>query len=488
MVVPIPNVVIKENKTMAEQKTYLELSETDGVSHKFYEVVVNDTEVTIRYGRIGDQGQTKKTNYATPEKALVEANKKIKEKMKKGYEPAIIGVRQKRVITRRQVNSTASTAKRSPVLWKFASGASAFGIFIDQNHCWVGNQSGQIFCLDHDGQVLNQFKLAEGVKCIVADDVWLYVGCDDGNVYNLNSKVPRLAYEIDENVDIYWLDIYDGVVAVSDANGGLTTVNPDDESQWNRLSQGRSGWMVRSDQNGIYHGHSLGVTMYDREGKVIWYQNTDGAVLFGWQELSTVYAATSNKKIHAFTKKGEIITVYQCDSIVYSCATAENGKYVFAGDNSSSIYCFEQSGTRLWKLATGCGSALSMQFLRDRIYIVTTDGSLACIDASETAIKSAQAGTVPEPINIKAPQIDPNILTNTPLETTTNSSQGIILECFKEGNKLRMRVISPGYNPNWKVQFPKDIREESARYIVAEIRQSTNGNFYRVYGDIKKLI
>ena len=36
---------------MAEEKTYLELSE--GSSHKFYEIVVNGVEVTVRFGRIG---------------------------------------------------------------------------------------------------------------------------------------------------------------------------------------------------------------------------------------------------------------------------------------------------------------------------------------------------------------------------------------------------------------------------------------------------
>lgn len=62
---------------------YLELSE--GQSHKFYEVTVIETLVTIRYGRIGATGQSSSSNYATPEKAQAEANKKINEKLKKGY-------------------------------------------------------------------------------------------------------------------------------------------------------------------------------------------------------------------------------------------------------------------------------------------------------------------------------------------------------------------------------------------------------------------
>ena len=62
---------------------YLELS--DSQSHKFYEVTVNNAEVSIRYGRIGTQGQTSNTTYDTPEKAQADATKKINEKLKKGY-------------------------------------------------------------------------------------------------------------------------------------------------------------------------------------------------------------------------------------------------------------------------------------------------------------------------------------------------------------------------------------------------------------------
>jgi hypothetical protein len=159
---------------------------------------------------------------------------------------------------------------------------------------------------------------------------------------------------------------------------------------------------------------------------------------------------------------------------------------VFAGDNSSSIYCFNRLGERLWKLATGCGSALSMQFLDHRIYIVTTDGSLACIDASENGIAAAQTGTVPEATIIKAPKGE-GATPEAGLETATSTSSGVIVECFREGNQLRVRVVSPGYNPNWKVQFPKDIRTEGELYLVQEVRESARGGFYRVYGDIQKL-
>jgi predicted DNA-binding WGR domain protein len=473
---------------MSEEKTYLELSENDGGSHKFYEITIIDREVTIRYGRIGDKGQIQTKSYPTPEKAKAEATKKINEKIKKGYERATIGVRQKRSVTRRQVTSTASSSQPAPVLWKFASGSSAFGIFIDSQRCWIGNQQGKVFAVDLNGRVISQYQLPDGVKCLVADGIWIYAGCDNGNVYDLTGKLPRVSYEIDENVDIFWLDIYDGLLAVSDARGGLTTIDHNNESQWTRLSQGDSGWMVRCDKDGIYHGHSKGVTKYDvKEGRVLWHQKTGGSVLFGWQEANMVYAGASDFKIYAFTKNGQAGSVYRCDASVYSCATAIDGKYIFAGDNNSSVYCFKDNGERLWKLGTGCGSALSMQYCNDRIYIVTTDGFLACLDASEAAIEAAQAGNVPEVNLIKAP----TSLGATPssdLETTSDSSTGVILECVAEGSKLRIRVVSAGYHQNWNVQFPKDIRKAGDRYWVQEIRESEDGNFYRVYGDIKRLV
>lgn len=471
-------------------RTYLELSEDGGGSHKFYEVVVDGVTMTIRYGRIGDKGKTTSKNFPTPEKAAAEAQKKIKSKMRKGYEQAVMGVRKKRPVTRRAISSSRSSSKRAPVLWKFATGRSAFGIFIDENHCWVGNEAGKVYCLNHSGEVLRQFQLPDGVKCIVADDDWLYAGCDDGKVYDLSGKVPTIAYHIDESVDIYWIDINDGVLAVSDNAGNVNTFNHEDESQWNRKSKGSSGWMVRCDEIGVYHGHSGGVTMYDWEdGTELWHRRTNGSVLFGWQEASMVFAGTGGNVVNSFTKGGDPGTTYRCDGSVYSCAAAEDGKYVFAGDSSSSVYCFAQDGKRLWKLGSGCGSAFSMQFHNDRVYIVTTDGSLACIDASEEAIKNAEQGVVPTRRDIKASAATgPTASVSDAIETTSDASSGIVVECLKIGGKLRVRPVSEGYNSSWNVQFPKNIREEGARFVVEELREASRGGFYRAFGEIKKLV
>ncbi|MFI6643638.1 WGR domain-containing protein [Streptomyces sp. NPDC050504] len=476
--------------------TYLELSQDDGGAHKFYEVTVDGTTVHVRYGRIGADGQRQTSSFPTVEKARAAAAKKVGEKVRKGYAPAVQGQRAARAVTRRQVTSAPSTARATaPVLWRFRTGDSAFGIHVDEEHCWVGNQRGDVYTLGHDGEVLSRFSLPDGVKCLVADDFWIYAGCDDGKVYDLSSKVPFAAYEIAEDVDIFWLDIHEGVLNVSDRNGGLTVIDHEDEFQWSRNSAGNSGWMVRADDRAVYHGHSQGVTAYAADGTgQLWHTTTTGNVLFGWQEEHAVYAGTGRRVVQRIDKStGRIEAAFTCDAAVYSCATSPGGQYVFAGDSASSVYCFTSDGTRLWKLGTGGGSALSMQYHAEKLYLVSTDGSLACVDASEAAIAAAQSGTVPVAQDIKlAAALPTYVPPATPAAVATISAvpapgSGVVVECVQENGRLRVHVLSDGYEPSWNVQFPRAIRQAGARYVVDALH-GASGGFYRVRGEIRRLV
>lgn len=475
---------------MSQGTTYLELSEDGGGAHKFYEVTISGTVVSVRYGRIGTDGQQQTATFPTLAKAQAAAAKKVGEKVRKGYAAAIPGQRAARSVTRRATNAAPSTARATaPVLWRLRTDANAFGIHIDDERCWVGNQKGEVYTVSHAGVVEARYQLPDGVKCLVADDFWIYAGCDDGAVYDLSSKVPFAAYRIADDVDIYWLDIHEGVLGVADASGGLTVVDHEDEFQWSRQSAGNAAWMVRCDETGVYHGHSQGVTAYALDGgRQLWHTGTGGNVLFGWQELDCVYAGTARNTVQRLAKaNGRIEATFACDSAVYSCATTPGGKYVFAGDNASSVYCFGADGSRLWKLATGCGAALSMQYHAEKLYIVTTDGSLACIDATDAAIGAAQGGAVPTVLDVKASAALPAYVPTTTLATVTAPGDGITVECVDLNGRLRMRVTTPGYDQSWNVQFPREVREVGARYVVEHVHPAGRG-FYRVRGEIKRLL
>ncbi|MBL9102364.1 MAG: WGR domain-containing protein [Myxococcales bacterium] len=473
---------------MATQRTYLELSEEGGGSHKFYEVTIDGSKVTVRYGRIGDAGQSKTTKFKNPAEASAAAGKQLAEKRRKGYAEAVMGQRERRAVSRRP--TTSASARRgttpAPVLWKFTTGDTAFGIFVDDDLCWVGNEKGDVYAITHSGAVDRKIKLPDGVMCLVRDESWLYCGCNNGNVYDLTGKVPFVAYEVSKSNDIFWLDIHAGSLTVSDSDGELTVLDHDCDLLWHKKNGG-SGWMVRADKDGVYHGHGGSLSAFAwADGKKLWSQKTGGMILFGWQEPTTLYAGTSSDEVVAYTKKGKLLKKYKCDDSVYSCAAAQDGKYVFAGDSSSSVYCFDEAGNRLWKLDTTCGSALSMQYFKNKLYIVTSSGALGCIDVSEAAISAAKQGELPKAAEIKPARDLKAAAIGDKLESAP-ASGGVLVECYQEGGRVRVRPLSPGYKARWHVQFPRNIRTPGTTYVVDGLAESSSGGFYRVTGRIRTL-
>lgn len=71
-------------------------------------------------------------------------------------------------------------------------------------------------------------------------------------------------------------------------------------------------------------------------------------------------------------------------------------------------------------------------------------------------------------------------------------SEEVILKCFKEKSKLRIRIISKGYYNNANCQFPKNIRKEGCYYSIKpyniKLVTRTNKWFYNIKNsDIKIL-
>jgi len=116
-------------------------------------------------------------------------------------------------------------------------------------------------------------------------------------------------------------------------------------------------------------------------------------------------------------------------------------------------------------MGTGCGSAYSMQFLDDRLYIVTTEGMLTCIRRERHchpggAGRGAAPGTATSRRRRPDRWCKPGVL-----ETVQAGAAGVVLECYREGNQLRiLAVASAGYRHDWHVQFPRELRQDGVRY------------------------
>lgn len=74
------------------------------------------------------------------------------------------------------------------------------------------------------------------------------------------------------------------------------------------------------------------------------------------------------------------------------------------------------------------------------------------------------------------------------LTTVQQFDQGVIVKCVREGGKLRIHVVSEGYNPDFNVQFPRHLREAGVTYIVDEVKDAGDSGFYRASGNIRRLL
>jgi Ca-activated chloride channel homolog len=74
------------------------------------------------------------------------------------------------------------------------------------------------------------------------------------------------------------------------------------------------------------------------------------------------------------------------------------------------------------------------------------------------------------------------------LETTDTVGDGVLLQCLKDGKKLRIRVVSDGYSPVYNIRFPRSIREEGALYVVDEVEEVASGGSYIAYGKIRRFV
>jgi outer membrane protein assembly factor BamB len=386
-----------------------------------------------------------------------------------------------------------------PLLWRVDTSTQAVGLWVDEQ-CWASNENGEVFAFSKDGVVERSFKLPRAVDCLIADEVWKYAGCADGKVYDLTGRVPRAMYEIGKPVQIDWMSMWRGALCVSDHKGGLFVVDVEGNERWQvKDKKAKEGWMLRVDGDGVYHGSMAGLRHYDWNGKLVWQNKDIDDVRFGWWADDVLVIITGYNKVGAttvrtVTKAGKVLMSAPVSSSAKdfsqdgaeSCGagfTPEGALRVYAS-TGDHLFCFDDAGTCLWEAPTKMGSACTMQVVDERLYMVTRDGCVACVDVSEPAIAKAKRGSVPKVKKQKLKELGDAAVD---VETTADTSKGVVVECVKEGAKLRVRVVSAGYHADWYCQFPRDLRVAGARFVVDEVREATQGGFYRVLGDIKRL-
>lgn len=188
-----------------------------------------------------------------------------------------------------------------------------------------------------------------------------------------------------------------------------------------------------------------------------------------------------------------------------AAGSASSLQAVSSADGGVLVQCFREAGKlRVRVIADGYNPDFNVQFPRNIreegvTYIVdeiklSADGSFYRAggnirrlvqpgqERAATLQSSTSSAKTPKRQKLNAPASAAD------LETVDSVGDGVLVQCVKEGSKLRARVVSDGYDPNYNIRFPRDIREEGVLYVVDEVEEAKNGGSYVAYGKIRRLV
>lgn len=451
--------------------------------------------------RLADRTKKTTAKKLTAKKKV--ATKKTTAKKKVATKKLTAKKRPKKASRRRAMRPSPEgpTLDRLPALWWVETGAQTVGLWVD-DFVWTGNQRGEVLCLDRDtGTLVRDAHLPGECVAVLSDELWKYAGCADGNVYDLTGDVPRAVYELG-GARVDWLEVYRGALCVSDHAGTVTVIDVDGSVRWRKADPAATeAWVLRTADDGLYHGSMVGLRKYDWSGALVWEQRVgdvrygvisddDMAVTAGFNTrgkrvdlvvLDRATGATRWSK-RAFTAMGNFVSDGGEACGVGRTASGALRYYASVG---RWVFCYDASGALVWQSPTRCTSLCNLQIVGERMYFVSNNGAIGCADVSEAAIAAAISGAHAAPSTRAQGRVTRR---SHALETTSDASTGVIVECVKDGSRLRVRVVSPGYHADWFCQFPHDIREEGARYVVDEVREASQGGFYRARGNIRRLV
>ena len=280
-----------------------------------------------------------------------------------------------------------------PFLWKHETGAQAVGLSVAEQ-VWAANDSGDVVALSiENGKPERSVKLPAPVYCLLVDAHWAFAGCHDGNIYDVSGAAPRLVHVMGPQMGINALAVHGatGRLVIADNEGGLTAFDVEGNRLWERRGDDDGeGWLCCADDDGVYHGCADGVRAYDWSGALTWslpkLDDVRSGVMRGGELLVTCgWEKRKQTALCAVTKRGKLRVRVDLKNGApdwqhngaESCCADDTRLFASCG---GYLFCFDRQGKPLWDALTGCDSACSMQTAGGRLFMVTTTGTVACLD------------------------------------------------------------------------------------------------------------
>ncbi|PSF36306.1 hypothetical protein C7H19_13960 [Aphanothece hegewaldii CCALA 016] len=178
--------------------------------------------------------------------------------------------------------------------------------------------------------------------------------------------------------------------------------------------------------------------------------------------------------------------------------SADNLEYVETPDSGVLVKCERIGGKlRIRVISDGYDSDLNVQFPRSIreegvTYVVdeiipSANGSFYRASGNIKRLGKAPVRTQSTGRNTQYQAVK-TTLTLADLDTTDSVGNGILIQCVQDGKKLRARVVSDGYDPNFNVRFPRGVRQEGILFVVDAVKEAGQGGSYIAMGKVKRLV
>jgi outer membrane protein assembly factor BamB len=270
-------------------------------------------------------------------------------------------------------------------------------LWVNEQGCWFCTREGQVLAIDRQGEMIQQYALPKLTRCLAGSEENPYVSCDDGNLYDLSAKLPQPIYRVRPADDykysyqILAIKQTPQTLLVADAYGRLQVLNTDLELQWQHHQPTYwQSWFLSSDSVMAYHGHYRGVSAYNlKTGQERWMQSLAAPVLCGSLTQQEVIIGCSDRSIYGLQKtedpknaKTTIRTIYTCTGMPYAMTLSADEQSLLVGDYTGKIERLDLKGNLQASIQTRAGAVMALQVWGDRLYIVTSQGVLMCLDFS----------------------------------------------------------------------------------------------------------
>ena len=290
-------------------------------------------------------------------------------------------------------NSSANSAK---LWWNYTTMAPVVSSPAVVNGCvFVGCNDGVVYCLNSsNGELVwYHYSTESKVKSSPAiDNGYVYIGSNDGNIYALNASNGNKIWNYTTGNAVESSPaVVNGVVYIGSVDGNVYALNATSGAKLWSKTIGNEVYSSPAVSDGVVYVASSDFFVYALNastGNKIWKQHTGSVMSSPNVYNGYLYIGSYDGYVCGLNAStGAQIWTYQTEDSVTSSPAVAFGR-VYVGSEDNNVYCLNaSSGKKIWQSPTGYWVWSSPVVADGNVYVDSEDYSIYCFNASTGAKK-----------------------------------------------------------------------------------------------------